>query len=279
MNASAPDSSLGGGDPDRSIRDRLLPRGPLDLVWQVLLVAGAYVAWRYARGALAGDPSTALDHAWDLVRAEQWLHSFVEADVQSWAIAGQWPIESASWIYANVHFKGSLIALAAIYFAHRGSFCFVRNMLIVGMVISLVAYAAYPAAPPRLLGELGFADTAGVTGQAPPPLTPDPLFNPYAAVPSMHVGFALMLGWSLAVLVRRWILRLPLALYPLVITFAVVATGNHFWLDAAAGALVAAASAGVAVALGRLNPAWRFRGEPHEPVPPPVRLAPGAVSP
>jgi membrane-associated phospholipid phosphatase len=249
--------------PLRGLPNRILPRSSLDLVWQALLIAGAYVAWRYARGALAGDASAALDHGWDLVRAEQALHLFVEADLQSWAIANQWPADIASWVYANAHFKGSVAALAVIYFAHRRSFSFVRNMLIVAMAISLLGYALYPTAPPRLLGELGFVDTAAVTGQNPPAASPDALYNPYAAVPSMHVGFALMLGWSLALLARSWLVKASLAAYPLLITFAVLATGNHYWLDALAGALVAAASAGVAVALGRMRPEWSFHGRPR----------------
>jgi hypothetical protein len=278
VNAASVISPLRDRAPDRSIRERLLPAGPLDLVWQVLLIAGTYIAWRYARGAVAGGTSVSLDHAWDLVRAERWLHSFVEADVQSWAVASGWPIDAASWIYANAHFKFTVIALVVIYFAHRHSFCFVRNMLIVAMTLSLIAYAVYPTAPPRLVAELGYIDTAGVTGQNPPSGSPDALFNPYAAVPSMHVGFALMLGWSLALLTRSWVLRLPLALYPPLITFVVVVTGNHFWLDAAAGALVAAAAAGVAVALGRIKPGWSFRGELPELDRVPAKLAPGTAA-
>lgn len=243
-----------------SLRERLFPRGARDFAWQLVLIALVYMVWRYIRGAVDGDPGAPFDHAWDLIAVERALHSFVELDVQRWAVATGWVADAASWLYANAHFKGSVAALLVIYFAHRSSYCFVRNMLIVAMGLSLLGYALYPTAPPRLLDDLGFDPAPAVTGQDPTPLS-DPLSNPYAAVPSMHVGFALILALSLARLTARWALRAPLCLYPLLVTFVVVATGNHFWLDAVAGALVAAVSCAVAVAMGRVRPEWSFRGE------------------
>ena len=100
----------------------------------------------------------------------------------------------------------------------------------------------YPAAPPRFLPEWGFQDTvAHFTGVATDQAKVSALFNPYAAVPSMHVAFALMIGWPLARLCRsRARCGSSGSLYPLLVTFVIVVTANHFLADAVLGAIVAA---------------------------------------
>jgi hypothetical protein len=241
------------------LRQRFLPRGPGDLIVQLAVIAAGYYAWRYARGAVDGSMSASFAHARDLVDAQRSLGALIEPGVQGWAVSSGWPAEVARWGYANLHFKGSCLALAAIYFLFRGSFGFVRNMVLAAMAISVVGYALYPTAPPRFLPELGLDPSSAVTGNQPLLSSPgDPLFNPFAAVPSMHVGLSVIFAWSLALLVRPRALKALLFGYPLLMTYVVVASGNHFWLDAVLGAITAAAAAGVAVLLGRLHPDWTF---------------------
>jgi PAP2 superfamily len=245
------------------LRGRFLPRGPLDLAIQLAVIGLAYYAWRYARGAVDGSITTSFAHARDLADLERSLGALIEPSVQDWAVSSGWPAEVARWGYANLHFKGSCLALAAIYFLWRGSFGFVRNAVIVAMAISVAGYALYPTAPPRFLGELGLDPSSAVTGNQPFLSAPgDPLFNPFAAVPSMHVGLSLILAWSLALLVRPRLLKALLFAYPLLMTYVVVASGNHFWLDAVFGAVSAALAVGVAVLLGRVRPEWAFRRGP-----------------
>ena len=241
------------------LRQRFLPRGPVDLVVQLAVIAAGYYAWRYARGAVDGSMTASFAHARDLVEIERALGALFEPGLQDWAVSTGWPAEIARWGYANLHFKGSCLALAAIYFLFRGSFGFVRNMVLAAMAISVVGYALYPTAPPRFLPELGLDPSSAVTGNQPLLSSPgDPLFNPFAAVPSMHVGLSVIFAWSLALLVRPRALKALLFGYPLLMTYVVVASGNHFWLDAVLGAITAAAAAGVAVLLGRLHPDWTF---------------------
>jgi hypothetical protein len=243
-----------------SLRRRLLPRGPLDLVIQLALLAGAYWAWRHARGAVDGSMGVAFSHGRDLVSAERSLGLLIEPNVQHWAVHAGWPAEVARWGYANLHFKGSCLMLAVIYFGYRGSFGFVRNAVFAAMAISVIGYALFPTAPPRFLPELGLDPSSTVTGNNPLLSHPgDPLFNPFAAMPSMHVGLSVVLAWSLAMLVRPRLLRGLLFAYPLLMTYVVVASGNHFWLDAAFGLATAALAVGTATLLGRLNPAWAFQ--------------------
>ena len=245
-----------------ALRQRFLPRGPLDLLIQFLIIVAAYYAWRYARGAVDGGIEESFANARDLIDAQRAIGTLIEADVQRWALENDWPAEVARWGYANLHFKGSCLALALIYFGWRGSFGFIRNTVIAAMVISALGYWLYPTAPPRFIPEMGLDGATSVTGNSPLLSSPgDALFNPFAAVPSMHVGLSMIFSWSLAFLVGPRPLKAVLFAYPLLMTYVVVASGNHFWLDALFGAMTAAAAAGVAVLLGRLNPDWTFRGQ------------------
>jgi hypothetical protein len=128
-------------------------------------------------------------------------------------------------------------------------------------VIAIIGYIAFPTAPPRFFPEWGFTDSvARFTGVPDSSATVNALFNPFAAVPSIHVCFALILGWSLIRLVKSWWAKALWAVYPLVMTFVVISTGNHFWFDAFTGALTAGASAVIATALlARVRPdVWTF---------------------
>lgn len=250
-----------------AVRERLLPRGPLDLLVQFAVIAAAYTAWRYARGAVAPEElGGAFGHGRDLVSLERSLGALIEPGVQSWALDVGWPGELARWGYANLHFKGSVLALAVIYFAYRGSYGFVRNTVIAAMCISVLCYWLYPTAPPRFLAELGLDAGSAVTGNDTRLVdSGDPLFNPVAAVPSMHVGLALIFSWSLALLVGPRPLKALLFAYPLLMTYVVVASGNHYWIDALFGAFAAAAAAGAAALLARANPDWAFGGPAVRP--------------
>jgi membrane-associated phospholipid phosphatase len=260
-----------------SFSRRVFPRGLLDFAWQAFVVIAAYMFWRLARGAAEGGAAASLAHARDLVSVERSLHSFVELDVQNWAVNTGWAADFASWMYGHAHFYGTLGALLFVYFAHNRSFCFVRNALLAAMAISLLGYFLFPTAPPRFVPGLGFSSAHAVTGNDAIQVSHGAFFNPYAAVPSMHVGMSLILGLSLARLSRQRALKALFVAYPAVMTFAVVATGNHFWLDGAAGAVVAAAAFGAAALLARVRPElWSFRARettPPHPVAPEAEVA------
>ena len=149
-------------------------------------------------------------------------------------------------------------------------------MFMIAMAIALVGYTVFPTAPPRFMPEWGFADSVSdLTGvhvsHASGAMSA--LFNPYAAVPSMHVAFALMIGWPLARLVRRPPVRVLWILYPFVMTFVIVVTANHFIADALLGALTAGASAYGASWLARARPSvWRFSTPGPRNIPAPTAV-------
>jgi membrane-associated phospholipid phosphatase len=133
-------------------------------------------------------------------------------------------------------------------------------MFMIAMAIALVGYVVYPTAPPRLLPEWGFTDSiqqmTGITVEHGPGSA---FLNAYAAVPSMHVCFALMIGLPMARLVKRRPVKVLWWLYPLLITFAVVATGNHFFIDVFLGGVTAAAAWFLSARLlARRRAAWAF---------------------
>lgn len=240
---------------------RFLPGGWADLGRQVLLFCGAYFLYRIVRGLADGRAAAAFDNARALIDVERALGLFVEPAVHAWASGRSWLIDFASWMYVNSHFTITVATLAYIYLYRNASFYWIRNMFMTAMGIALVAYALFPTAPPRFMPEWGFTDSvADFTGVASDSASADLLFNPFAAVPSMHVAFALMLAAPMSRMVRRrWARWLWLA-YPVLVTFVVVATANHWWLDALLGALTAVASAYVAQLFARARPhAWAWQ--------------------
>lgn len=230
---------------------------------QIALFLGAYLLYQLVRGLIGGSPYKPFGDATKIIHLERVLHVFVEPSIQAWAASTHWLMDIADWTYLNAHDFVTLGVLVFIYVRRNDSFYFVRNMFMIAMAIALVGYALYPTAPPRLMPEWGFTDSISRFIGAPVSLDYEPgkaFLNFYAAVPSMHVCFALMVGWPMARLVEGWPARIAWSLYPLLITFVVVATGNHYLTDVFLGGLTAAASALMAGRLlARAKPqAWTF---------------------
>src|SRR5271165_7113333 len=245
----------------RVLQGRLLPQGWMDVLRQVALFGAAYVGYRLVRGLVEGDANAAFAHARELISFERTMHVFVEPSVQAWASGSRLLMGFSSWMYVNAQTTVTIGALVYLYLRHNRNFYFVRNMFMIAMAIALVAYTVFPTAPPRFMPEWGFIDsvsdfTSVHVSHVSASMTA--LFNPYAAVPSMHVAFALMIAWPLARLSPHVLVRIAWRLYPLLMTFVIVVTANHFIADALLGALTAGASAYGAIWLARARPAWRF---------------------
>jgi len=246
----------------RALRARALPNGVLDVVRQVLLFFCAYYAYRIVRGMI-DDPqgaTAAFAHARDLIGIERGLNLFVEPSVQAWAATSPLVLDLTSWVYINAQTTVTVGALVFIYLMHNRSFYWVRNMFMVAMGIALIGYVVFPTAPPRFFPEWGFSDAVSdFTGVAHDNVSVNALFNPYAAVPSMHVAFALMIGVPLARLSKHRAARIFWTVYPVFVVFVIVATGNHFLADAFLGACTAGLGALAARGLGRARPQdWAF---------------------
>jgi membrane-associated phospholipid phosphatase len=239
-----------------------MPHGSLDVARQVLLFAAAYGAYRAVRGLVSADGTVAFQHAREVIQLERTLHVFVEPSIQAWASGSHVVMALASWIYLNAQFTVSVGALVYLYVRQNRSFYFVRNMMLIAMAIALIGYAVFPTAPPRFLPEWGFVDTvSNMTGLHVSHSSAlfENFVNPYAAMPSMHVAFALIIGWPMARLLRRRVVQALWLLYPFLIAFVIIATANHFVIDAMLGAVTAGISACIATQLARLRAsAWSF---------------------
>ena len=263
----------------RLLQARVLPQGWLDLVRQVSLFVSAFLVYDLVRGLVEGRATAAFQNARELISIERTLHVFVEPSVQTWASGSHVVMVASSWLYVNAQTSITLAALIYLYVRHNRSFYFVRNMLMIAMPIALISYAVFPTAPPRLMPEWGFIDTVSdVTAVGSSGSMTSLFTNPLVAVPSMHVAFALMIGWTLARLVRHSAVRVLWLVYPFVITFVIVVTANHFILDALLGALTAAVSAYGAIWLARARPVWRFSSVPRAPTASPAPAAVARVS-
>jgi hypothetical protein len=231
------------------------------------MFALAYGCYELVRGLVGvSDSYKPFGNATRIIDFERTLHVFVEPQIQAWVVShAHWLLDIADWTYINAHFALTVGALAFIYLRRNDSFYFVRNMFMVAMLIALVGYGLFPTAPPRLMPQWGFTDAIQqFTGVTVEKGASGALLNAYAAVPSMHVCFALMVGIPMSRLVRNRIARLIWRIYPAFITFVVVATGNHYFTDVALGALTAGISAVLAKQLlARARPdTWAFTGVP-----------------
>lgn len=243
------------------VTSRWLPQGWIDALRQIALFGGAYYLYRIVRGLVDGRASLAFENARTLVDIERTLGLFFEPGLQAWAHGEEWLVTGANWMYVNSHFVITTTFLIWLYVFRNHAYYYVRNMFMIAMGLALVGYVAFPTAPPRYMPEWGFTDTVAVFVGPQAEASANLLYNPFAAVPSMHVAFALMIGIPALRIARNPAVKALWALYPAVVTFVVVVTANHFWLDAVLGALVAGISAwGASYALGRIGPdAWTWR--------------------
>jgi hypothetical protein len=210
-----------------------------------------YGMYELVRGIGGEDWTAARLHTADIVALERSLGIFWERGIQTASASVPGLAGVLGVLYISLHF---LATAAFVMWVHRRrpvAFATVRTTLVVSTGLALVGYLTFPAAPPRLSG-LGFTDT--VTKSARVNLSSDllgALYNPVAAVPSLHFGYALIVGAGLAMLAtRRWV-RIAGALYPVSMLYIIVATGNHFVVDAALGGVVIVAGWLVARALVR----------------------------
>ncbi len=237
------------------------PRGWLDAGLQLGLFFLVYNGYQVVRGIVDGKEALAIANADRIVDFERATGTFFEPNLQASLIHHtRWLIDFANFWYVNSHFVITTLFLSWLYFRRNEHFYFVRNMFMVAMLTALVLYTVYPTAPPRLLSGYGFVDTIDVfTGLPQDSETAGALVNRYAAVPSMHIAFALMIAVPGVALSRHALARAWWSAYPVVVFFVIVSTGNHYWFDAAAGAAVACFAAFCARQLARARPdhwAW-----------------------
>ncbi|WP_238013597.1 phosphatase PAP2 family protein [Dactylosporangium sp. AC04546] len=221
---------------ERQNAARIRPRAWTEL----LLVVGLFLAYKVGRLVVDGRVGAAYADAnlvWDVERA---LRLPSEADLQHVLLSAEALVRGANLYYAVVHFPATIAFLLFMYFFRPEHYLRFRRMLAWLTAMGLVIHFVFPLAPPRMLGGLGLVDTAAVYGPSVygPPET-DTLSNQYAAMPSLHVGWAIVVAAGLIVATKtKW--RWLWVAHPVLTMIVVVGTANHYWLDGAvAGGLVA----------------------------------------
>jgi membrane-associated phospholipid phosphatase len=239
-----------------------LPHGYGDAGRQLGLFVLAELTYELVRGLADGARAEAFVNGANVIALQKSLHTFFEPDFQALFLDHRWVLDFANFVYMNSHFVVTTSFLVWLYIFRNQHFYFVRNMFLVAMGLAVIGYALLPTAPPRLFPQEGFVDTITQYAQVNHDSGLVKVFiNPYAAIPSMHCAFALMIGVTGALIARHRLTQIAWAIYPLLVLWVVIVTANHFWLDAAAGYVVAILSALAArEVLARARPTvWSFR--------------------
>jgi membrane-associated phospholipid phosphatase len=236
---------------------RVLPKGYADLARQVLIWFGFLLVYQIARGMADRSPAQAFDNGLAVIDLQERFGGLWELSLQGLLLSSSFLQTLTSWTYWLSQFAVLGLALLFVYLRRNESFLRFRNTVLAANVIGLAGYIAYPTAPPRMFHEFGFVDVlASFSSLNHGSAIVEFASNPYAAMPSLHAADSLIVGVTMALLVRRRAFKLLWLAWPAWVAFCVMATGNHFWLDIAAGAAVAVlAYAAVSAASGRAAPA------------------------
>ncbi len=231
---------------------RFLPHGWRDFWTQFVVFWAFNLSYEGSRGLSDGAREQALRNGHRVIETEQQLGLYWELDLQRWALdAPGFFLSIANWTYFNCQFTISFGFLLWVYFRRNYAFYFARNVIICADFIGLVGYLTIPTAPPRLYPELGFVDT--LMGEAVSHQTGiiAAFANPYAAMPSLHTAYALTIGATGVLVCRNLVTKAIWFCYPALVVYSIVATGNHYILDAVAGAGAAGLALLLSLAIAR----------------------------
>lgn len=228
--------------PRRLLRHRV-PR-----LWEELILIGiGYYLYREARNLVPDQPGIAHRHG----RSIQWLqdrmHLNFELSVNHFVNRHEWLAQIMDYYYATMHFVITIAVLVWLFLARKRIYRGMRTALFATTLIGLAGFYLYPLAPPRLLPQFGYIDTLAkyhTWGSLADPNVAEHT-NQFAAMPSLHIGWAVWCAVALWYCAKPLWLRILALLYPVATLLVIVGTANHFILDAVGGLVVVAAGFGV----------------------------------
>ena len=220
---------------------------------EVAVVVVSFLIYFLIRGAVIDRAGEAMERARDLIRLQGSLGLNHEVAMQAWILDHHWAIKVLNGIYFWGHMPVVVAFAVWLCLRNRSTYTLTRNAFLASGAIAVVIYWALPVAPPRLVPEAGLVDTMALYDKVNYNAQQARAFvNEYAAVPSLHFGWSLLLGAVVAWEGRRSALLVALGVtWPVAMFFSVILTGNHFILDAVAGGIVSFAGLGIA---------WGMRG-------------------
>jgi membrane-associated phospholipid phosphatase len=229
-----------------------LPDGWGGLARQLAIFIPFDIAYELSRRVATGGRETALQHARDVVDAEQSLGIYQELAVQRWALAApDFVMEVAKFTYFQCQFTITFSFVLWVYVFRNYAYTLLRNVLFTTFMLALPGYILYPTAPPRMLPDEGFVDALQTAALNQSGFLVTLFGNPYAAMPSLHTATAILVGSTGVLVTRHLLVQLLWAFYPALVVFSIVATANHFFLDAIAGVGILAAALTIVITLHR----------------------------
>ncbi len=209
------------------------PRRPHP-IREVVVLSLACLSYSLLSYLAPGTKNAALAHAHDIARFEARVGLFMEPGVNRWLSAHPILAQLASIQYAATFFLMTGAAMLILWIKAPAYYSRARWTLVVMTLGALVTYWTYPLAPPRLVDDFGVVDAVAHHTSSYSQLF-GTLANPYGAMPSMHTGWALWVAFMLGTYVwRSWWARLLLSIHPILTVVTIIATGNHYIVDAAA---------------------------------------------
>lgn len=203
---------------------------------ELLLFIAFLLFQRWSRKIAIGDKETAFENAYWIVDLEKAWNIYYEVPIQQFFIKNELLMEVLNHAYMKLHIPVTIIFFVWLFQKKKKYFFFVRNGFLIANVVTLFFYIGFPCAPPRMLTELGFVDSLlEVSNINLYEGWKSKVFNQYAAVPSMHAGNALLIGIVTYLVHEEGWVRFLAVLYPIFVTFLIVVTGNHFFVDAILG--------------------------------------------
>jgi hypothetical protein len=226
---------------------------------ELLLVTPAALFYFMARGLVDARATEATANALDVIRLEQRLHLFHERALQDLIVGSDALVTLVNWIYIWMHWPVVIGTIAWLVVRRpAGTFSSYRNAFLISGGIGIFVFAVYPVAPPRLVDGFGFVDTVTARSSSYRVLQPTALTNPYAAMPSLHFGWNLLIGIAIVRESRSVVPRVFGALMPVLMFAAIVLTANHFILDGIAGGVLALSSLLLALNLPHISRWWQL---------------------
>jgi len=231
-------------------------------VHQLLLFVAFALAYFLIRGLTEASAGQALRNAERLIEFEQWLGIYREEQLQSLILGHKFLIDLANWAYIWLHWPA--ITVIGIYLAAtaRDQYVVIRNAIFISGGIGLIIFATFPVMPPRLAVD-SFVDTVTEWSSSYRLLQPPSLTNQYAALPSLHFGWNLLIGIGLFWSARHRLIRVIAVLLPIAVFAAVILTANHYIIDPIAGG--ALALFGLGVSLGGRRAWAKWTAHPGKP--------------
>jgi PAP2 superfamily len=240
--------------------------------FETAIICALFALWQAANSLTRGRTEDGLARGRDVWRFERWIHLPNERVVQNLILPHPDLVRAVNYYYDTAHLTLMVVFLVWLWLRHRDRYPFIRNMLAFFTGMSLLVQMV-SVAPPRLIGGTGLVDTAALYGQSVYAVIGSNIADQYAAMPSIHVGWAMLISYAVVTVSdSRW--RWVAALYGPLTLFVVVATANHYWLDGVAAIVLLVVAYFMAIGVAQL----RARRPANEAETAPAQIQQGALS-